>query len=34
MFKKIQKRDGKIVNFDPEKITEAIASRWCSHRRI
>lgn len=25
MFKKIVKRDGKIVNFNPEKITEAIA---------
>ena len=25
MFKKIVKRDGKIVNFDPEKITDAIA---------
>ena len=25
MFKKIKKRDGKIVNFNPEKITEAIA---------
>ncbi len=25
MFKKIVKRDGKIVNFEPEKITEAIA---------
>lgn len=25
MFKKITKRDGKIVNFNPEKITEAIA---------
>ncbi len=25
MFKKIVKRDGEIVNFDPEKITEAIA---------
>jgi len=25
MFKKIVKRDGKIRNFDPEKITEAIA---------
>ena len=25
MFKKIVKRDGKIVDFDPEKITEAIA---------
>lgn len=25
MFKKIVKRDGKIANFDPEKITEAIA---------
>lgn len=25
MFKKIIKRDGKITNFDPEKITEAIA---------
>lgn len=25
MFKKIVKRDGKVVNFDPEKITEAIA---------
>ena len=25
MFKKIVKRDGKIVSFDPEKITEAIA---------
>lgn len=24
MFKKIEKRDGKIVNFNPEKITEAI----------
>ena len=26
MFKKIQKRDGKIVNFNPEKITDAIAA--------
>ena len=26
MFKKIQKRDGKIVNFNPEKIVEAIAA--------
>ena len=26
MFKKIQKRDGKIVNFNPEKIIEAIAA--------
>lgn len=26
MFKKIVKRDGKIVNFNPEKITEAITS--------
>lgn len=25
MFKKVVKRDGKIANFDPEKITEAIA---------
>lgn len=25
MFKKIVKRDGKIVDFDPEKLTEAIA---------
>ena len=25
MFKKIKKRDGKIVNFNPEKIVEAIA---------
>ena len=25
MFKKIVKRDGKIVDFDPNKITEAIA---------
>lgn len=25
MFKKIKKRDGKIVNFNPEKITEAIS---------
>lgn len=25
MFKKIVKRDGQVVNFDPEKITEAIA---------
>ena len=25
MFKKIVKRDGKIVNFDQEKITDAIA---------
>lgn len=25
MFKKIVKRDGKVVDFDPEKITEAIA---------
>ena len=25
MFKKIVKRDGKIANFDPEKITDAIA---------
>ena len=25
MFKKIKKRDGKIVNFNPDKITEAIA---------
>ncbi len=25
MFKKIVKRDGKVANFDPEKITEAIA---------
>ncbi len=25
MFKRIIKRDGKIVKFDPEKITEAIA---------
>ena len=25
MFKKIVKRDGSIVTFDPEKITEAIA---------
>lgn len=25
MFKKVVKRDGKIVDFDPEKITEAIA---------
>ena len=25
MFKKIKKRDGKIVNFNPEKIAEAIA---------
>ena len=25
MFKKVVKRDGKIVNFNPEKITEAIA---------
>ena len=24
MFKRIVKRDGKIVKFDPEKITEAI----------
>ncbi|MBQ8991828.1 anaerobic ribonucleoside triphosphate reductase [Candidatus Saccharibacteria bacterium] len=26
MFKKIQKRDGKIVNFNPDKITDAIAA--------
>ena len=26
MFKKIQKRDGKIVNFNPEKIADAIAA--------
>ena len=26
MFKKIQKRDGKIVNFNPEKIVDAIAA--------
>ena len=26
MFKKIKKRDGKIVNFNPEKITDAIAA--------
>ncbi|MBR1796111.1 anaerobic ribonucleoside triphosphate reductase [Candidatus Saccharibacteria bacterium] len=26
MFKKIQKRDGKIVTFNPEKITDAIAA--------
>ena len=26
MFKKIKKRDGKIVNFNPEKITNAIAA--------
>ena len=25
MFKKVVKRDGKIVNFNPEKIVEAIA---------
>ena len=25
MFKRIVKRDGKIVKFDPEKIIEAIA---------
>ena len=25
MFKKIVKRDGKIVDFDQEKITDAIA---------
>ena len=25
MFKKIVKRDGKIVNFNPDKIAEAIA---------
>ena len=25
MFKKIKKRDGKIVNFNPDKITDAIA---------
>ena len=25
MFKKIIKRDGKVVDFDPDKITEAIA---------
>ena len=25
MFKRIVKRDGKIVKFDPDKITEAIA---------
>ena len=27
MFKRIVKRDGKIVKFDPEKITEAIAKQ-------
>ena len=26
MFKKIKKRDGKIANFNPEKITDAIAA--------
>ena len=26
MFKKIQKRDGKIVNFNAEKIVDAIAA--------
>ena len=25
MFKKIVKRDGEIVDFDPQKITDAIA---------
>lgn len=30
MFKKIVKRDGKIVSFDPEKITEAIAKAGLS----
>ncbi len=30
MFKKIVKRDGKIANFDPEKITEAIAKAGLS----
>ncbi len=30
MFKKIVKRDGKIVDFDPEKITEAIAKAGLS----
>ena len=30
MFKKIKKRDGKIVNFNPEKITEAIAKAGLS----
>ena len=30
MFKKIQKRDGKIVNFNPEKITDAIAAAGAS----
>ena len=30
MFKKIKKRDGKIVNFNPDKITEAIAKAGLS----
>ena len=30
MFKKIKKRDGKIVNFNPEKITNAIAAAGAS----
>ena len=30
MFKKIKKRDGKIVNFNPEKITNAIAAAGSS----
>ncbi len=30
MFKKIKKRDGKIVNFNPEKITSAIAAAGSS----
>ena len=30
MFKKIKKRDGKIVNFNPEKITDAIAAAGSS----
>ena len=30
MFKKIKKRDGKIVNFNPEKIADAIAAAGAS----
>ena len=34
MFEKIRKRDGRIVDFDPSKITGAIARGGKCHRRI
>ena len=34
MFKRIVKRDGKIVKFDPEKIIEAISKAGGSFKKV